>query len=81
MHIVFKDEELIKRLNIFAGRKLNMLPPSYGKKPYDEMTQEEKDVIDSFEGEESYKKVYENQEKYLYEVGDNMAGMIEGEVA
>lgn len=81
MHIVFKDEDLIKRLNIYAGRKLNMLPPCYGKKAYEEMTREEKDVIDSFEGKESYQRVYEDKEKYLFEVGEPMIGLIEGDVA
>ena len=45
------------------------------------MTREEKDVIDSFEGKESYQRVYEDKEKYLFEVGEPMIGLIEGDVA
>lgn len=31
-HIVFKNMEVLKRLNIFAGQKKAWLPPVYGKK-------------------------------------------------
>lgn len=69
IHITFKDEDLLKKLNIFAGKHYNMLPPCYGKKSYSEMTKQEQAVVDEFDGsKESYKKIHENQDKYLYEV-------------
>ncbi len=59
--------ELLKRFNIFAGRREGGLPPSYGKKSYSEMDEREKAVIDEFEGEESYNEVYANRDKYIIE--------------
>ena len=44
----------------------NWLPPSYRRKKYKDMTQEEKDVIDSFQGENEYNKIVDNYEKYIY---------------
>lgn len=66
MHITYKNEDLIKKLNIFAGKKFNMLPPSYGYKPFSEMTEDEKAVVLSFDGtEEAYASVYaEYEDKY-----------------
>lgn len=58
-HIKFHPEaaRIIDRLNIFAGQRKNWLPPSYGKKHYADMTQEEKAVIDEFQGEKAYESV------------------------
>lgn len=58
-HIKFKPEaaRIIDRLNIFAGQRKNWLPPTYGKKHYADMTDEEKAVIDDFQGEENYEKI------------------------
>lgn len=64
-HIIFKDMELLKRFNIFAGQHEGGLPPSYGKKAYSDMTEREKAVIDEFQGEADYNEVYQNSEKYL----------------
>lgn len=64
-HIVFKDMEILKRFNIFAGQREGGLPPSYGKKTYGEMSDRERAVIDEFEGEESYAAVMAEPNKYL----------------
>lgn len=66
-HIKWKEEAkpLIERLNIFIGRKNSWLPPSYGKTRYDEMSDEEKKVIDSFQGKQEYEKVVDAPEKYI----------------
>lgn len=72
-HITFRDDAkiLIDRLNIYVGKNKNWLPPCYGKKAYRNLTDEEKAVIDSFDGgEENYNKVYENQNYYLIESSD-----------
>lgn len=72
-HIKFKDKELLKKLNIFGGKGKNMLPPSYGKKKYDDMTEEEKAVVNEFDGgKEAYETVYENQDEYLFSVSNAM---------
>lgn len=64
-HIVFKDEKLIEKLNIYAGINKNWLPPCYGKKQYRDMTAEEKAVIDDFQGEVAYTEVIQQQAFYL----------------
>lgn len=66
-HIKFKSEDLLLKFNIYGSQKKNWLPPGYGKKKYKEMTEEEKEVINEFQGEESYKKVCSNTEKYLFQ--------------
>lgn len=65
-HIKFKDDDLLLKFNIYGSRMKNWLPPSYGRKKYKDMTQEEKDVIDSFQGENEYNKIVDNYEKYIY---------------
>ena len=67
-HITFNDEAkiLVDKLNIFAGKRRNWLPPQYGKKAYRNMTKEEQQVVLSFDGdEETYNNVYEHQNEYL----------------
>ena len=70
-HIVFNNEELLKKFNIFGSQRKGWLPPSYGKKTYNEMTAEEKEVINEFEGEKEYNKVLENTGYYLFD-GNNL---------
>ncbi len=65
-HITFSDEELLKKFNIFGSQRKGWLPPEYGKKKYEEMSPEEKAVIDDFEGEAEYSKVFANPEYYLF---------------
>lgn len=66
-HLTFNNEDLLHRFNIFGSQSKNWLPPAYGKKTYSEMDDEEKAVVDSFEGEISYKKVMDNQNDYILE--------------
>lgn len=78
VHITFTCPELIDRFNIYAGQRKGWLPPTYGKKAYKDMTAEEKEVIDSFQGEESYNKVMEKHSYYLAPVTNNQMLMLEG---
>ena len=65
-HIVFKDEDLLEKFNLYVGRQRDWLPPCYGRKAYKDLDNEERAVADSFSGgEEGYNKIYENQSKYL----------------
>lgn len=66
-HIVFNDDELLKKFNIFGSQHKGWLPPSYGKKTYKEMTPEEKLVVNEFEGEKEYNKVMNNTTYYLFD--------------
>lgn len=70
-HIVFNNEELLKKFNIFGSQRKGWLPPSYGKKSYKDMTAEEKAVVNEFEGEKEYNKVLENTGYYLFD-GNNL---------
>lgn len=65
-HITFTNEELLKKFNIFGAQHKGWLPPCYGKKKYAEMSNEEKSVVDDFEGEISYNKVMRNSDYYLF---------------
>ena len=78
-HLVFKDLELLKKFNIYAGRKKNWLPPSYGQKHYDEMDDEEKAVIDSFEGKKSYEETMYKRDFYLSSPVDHVLMLASGE--
>lgn len=66
-HIVFKDMKLLDKFNIFGSRKKGWLPPSYGKKTYKEMSREEKNIIDEFQGEEKYNAIMRDPQEYIIE--------------
>ena len=70
-HIIFNDDELLKKFNIFGSQHKGWLPPSYGKKSYKDMTTEEKAVVNEFEGEKEYSKVMSNKKYYLFD-GNNL---------
>lgn len=64
-HLVFKDLELLEKFNLFAGQHKSWLPPSYGKKKYADMTEEERHVVDSFQGKERYEHIMAHADYYL----------------
>lgn len=85
MHIQFTDKKLLDRLNIYVSRNKNWLPPSYGKKKYAAMNEEEKAVIDSFHGddtagsgEEAYDHVVANAGYYLAAPNQQALALPEG---
>lgn len=53
MHIKFRNQALVDRFNIYCCRKKNWLPPSYGKTAYEDLTAEERTVVDGFHGDGS----------------------------
>lgn len=64
-HFVFKDAALLEKFNLFASRQKGWLPPTYGKKRYDDMTPAEQHVVDSFQGREQYERVMDHADYYL----------------
>lgn len=66
-HIKFTNMELVEKFNIYAARNRNWLPPNYGKAAYAEMTTEEKEVVDDFQGADAYAKVMAQRAYYLSE--------------
>lgn len=65
VHITFTNEELLKKLNIYGCQRKGWLPPSYGKKHYEDMDSEEQSVVDEFEGKDSYEKIFAQRDEYL----------------
>lgn len=75
-HIVFTNLELLKKFNIFGSQHKGWLPPSYGKASYNDMTEEEKAVVNEFDGgEKEYNKVFSNTGYYLFDA--NNIGLLE----
>lgn len=67
-HLKFRSQELLDKFNLFASQRKGWLPPSYGKKAYDEMDEEEKTIVKEFSGsEEQYNKIFRNQQNYFVE--------------
>lgn len=64
-HIWFNHLELLEKFNIFGSQRKGWLPPAYGKKRYAEMTEEERQVVDDFQGREAYEKVMSDLDYYL----------------
>ena len=64
-HLVFKDMELLEKFNVFASQKKGWLPPSYGRKRYTDMNEDEKKVVDAFQGRDQYEKVMQRRDYYL----------------
>ena len=64
-HLTFNDEPLLKKFNLYCGKRLNMLPDDYGFKVYSELDDEERAVADSFEGRDSYEETCRNRQFYL----------------
>lgn len=71
-HITFNNEDLLKKFNIFGSQHKGWLPPHYGKKSYNDMTQEEKQVVNEFEGEKSYNQTMTNSKYFLFD-GNNIS--------
>lgn len=75
-HIKFLPEAMpiVERLNIYASRKKNWLPPNYGRTAYNIMAAEARAVVDSFHGdgsegsgEKAYTKIIQQAAFYLAE--------------
>ena len=65
VHIFFTNDEVLKKFNIFGGRKKNWLPPSYGKTAYADLGKDEQAVVDAFEGKQSYEDTVRNARFHL----------------
>ena len=78
VHLIFNCPELIERFNIYAARQRGWLPPCYGQKAYKDMNDEEKAVIDSFQGEVAYNEVISEADYYLSPVVGNNVMMLTG---
>ena len=59
IHLTFKNMDILRRFNIIACQEKNWLPDDYNESPFDEMSPESQNVVNSFEGEKSYRKNYQ----------------------
>lgn len=71
VHITFTNPKLVERFNIYVTKRKGWLPPSYGKKAYKNMTEEEKATVDSFQGEREYAEIMSNAHFYFAPVVSN----------
>lgn len=71
VHITFTNPKLVERFNIYVTKRKGWLPPSYGTKSYKNMTDEEKAVVNEFQGEQAYNNVMANRNYYLAPVTSN----------
>ena len=76
-HITFRNERLLKKLNIYGSQRKGWLPKGYARKRYEELTNEERAVIDSFEGRESYAETLMESQYYLYDAKQSMPMLAE----
>jgi hypothetical protein len=58
IRLTFKDMDILRRFNVVACKEKAWLPDDYNETPYDEMSSERQDVVESFEGKKSYKENY-----------------------
>lgn len=72
IHLTFRDEDILRRFNVVACRGKGWLPQDYGVSPFSELTPEERNVAESFEGEPSYE---ENRSSPLFRVSGNSLGL------
>lgn len=77
-HLIFKNEDLLEKFNLFASMKKGWLPPNYGKAHYSDLSEEEKDVVDSFQGKERYEEIMLQADYYL-NAGTNQLLMLAGQ--
>jgi hypothetical protein len=80
-HIKFTNPKLVEKLNIYAARNRNWLPPNYGHATYAEMQPEEQAVVNGFQGKAAYAEVLERKEYYLAEPTQAVAMLTEGGTA
>lgn len=63
-HVVFKDMKLLKKFNLIGSQHKGWLPPSYGKTSYSDLPTDYKQLVDNFEGKESYADTVANYDYY-----------------
>jgi hypothetical protein len=56
IHMTFNDMDILRRFNVTACKGKGWLPEDYAAKPYKELSCEERDTVDTFEGKVSYSK-------------------------
>lgn len=79
MHIKFHDQRLVDRFNVYCCSKKNWLPPNYGRTVYADMSREEREIVDGFNGNgtegsgaTAYAAIMARPEYFLAEPGNQI---------
>lgn len=56
IHLVFRDNDILRRFNVAACMGKKWLPFDYGQKSYEDLDVEKKEIVESFEGKSLYNK-------------------------
>lgn len=82
MHIKFHSQAIVDRFNIYCSQKKNWLPPNYGRTAYADMSREEQDVVDGFNGDgtqgsgaTAYAEIMTRKDYYLSEPGGGLMAL------
>lgn len=82
IHIRFHSRELIDRFNIYCCQQKGWLPPDYGKRKYQDMSEESKAVVDGFHGngtpgsgESAYSAILVRSDYYLAPVTQSIQAL------
>lgn len=54
IHLIFRNEDVLRRFNIVACKGKNWLPQDYGYKPFEQLSFDEQEVMKSFEDKKTY---------------------------
>jgi predicted RNA methylase len=54
IHLIFRDEDVLRRFNIVACKGKNWLPQDYGHKSFEQLSYEEQEIVKSFEDKKTY---------------------------
>lgn len=85
MHMTFHNQRLVDKFNIYCCKGKNWLPGTYGKKNYQDMTPEEKQIVDNFNGngkqgsgESAYQAIVSDAKYYLQEPKSQVLMLTDG---
>jgi hypothetical protein len=73
VHIFWKRDDLIKKLTIIGCKAHGSLPSNYGEKKYIDLTEEEKEIVDNFEGKGEY---FVTHFKKQYAISNNAQNLL-----
>lgn len=64
IHLIFKDKDILRKFNVFCGKKKGWLPNYYSNVQYDELSENDKELVKSFDGKDPY-IVYPSTQSFL----------------
>lgn len=50
IHLTFKDDNILRKFNIIAGRERGFLPNDYAKTDYNDLSEQDKELVREFDG-------------------------------